>query len=194
MKKVTLICLVLTSFFACKDAPKNTTNTPTDKMAEAPTDKGGAQNNTDSVAITDVVHNFYKWYEAFANDAKRRIDYLNSKGKATKLDNTKLAAYHAEMTKSGFISKAYIDNDVAYLKKYEAEWTKNKENNNDGPLSGLDFDRVFCGQDWDIKVYTTGAVKAEGLGTNQVKATVEGSKIELVKENGKWLISKIICE
>jgi Protein of unknown function (DUF3828) len=194
MKKVTLICLVLTSFFACKDAPKNTINTPTDKMAEVPADKGGAQNNTDSVAITDVVHNFYKWYEAFANDDKRRIDYLNSKGKATKLDNTKLTTYHAELMKSGFISKVYIDNDVAYLKKYEAEWTKNKENNNDGPLSGLDFDRVFCGQDWDIKAYTTGAVKAEGLGTNQVKATVEGSKIELVKENGKWLIAKIVCE
>jgi hypothetical protein len=105
-----------------------------------------------------------------------------------------LAAYHAELMKSGFISKVYSDNDVAYLKKHEAEWQKSKENVNDGPLSGLDFDRVFCGQDWDIKAYTTGAVKAEGLGTNQVKATVEASKMELIKENGKWLISKIVCE
>jgi hypothetical protein len=32
------------------------------------------------------------------------------------------------------------------------------------------------------------------LGTNQVKTTVGGSKIELVKENGKWLIAKIFCE
>jgi hypothetical protein len=184
--------LVLASFFACQEAPKNTPQAPT--TTAQPTDKGGAQDAADLVAITDVVHNFYKWYEAFANDDKRRIDYLNSKGKATKLDMPKLAAYHAELMKSGFISKAYIDNDVTYLKKYEAEWTKNKENNNDGPLSGLDFDRVFCGQDWDIKDYTTGAVKADGLSTNQVKVTVKASKIELVKENGKWLIAKIICE
>jgi hypothetical protein len=184
--------LVLASFFACQDAPKNTTQTPT--TTAQPTDKGGAQDATDLVAITDVVHNFYKWYDAFQKNDKRTIDYLNSKGKSTKLDNTKLAAYHAEFMKSGFISKAYLDNDVTYLKKYEAEWQKNKENNNDGPLSGLDFDRVFCGQDWDIKDYTTGAVKADGLGTNQVKTTVGGSKLELVKDNGKWLISKIICK
>jgi hypothetical protein len=192
MKKIALICLVLASFSACKEAPKNTTQAPTTTVQ--PTDKGGAQNDADLVAVTDVVHNFYKWYEAFQNDDKKRIDYIDSKGKASKLDNTKLAAYHAEFIKSGFISKAYIDNDVAYLKKYEAEWKKDNENNNDGPLSGLDFDRVFCGQDWDIKDYTTGAVKAEGLGTNQVKATVKASKIELVKDNGKWLIAKIICE
>jgi hypothetical protein len=191
MKKSTFFCLILMSFLACKDAPKNAAQAPTTTAQAA--DKG-AQDAADLVAITDIIHSFYKWYEAFTNDDKRRIEYVDSKGKTSKLDNTKLAAYHAELMKSGFISKAYIDNDVAYLKKYEAEWTKNKENNNDGPLSGLDFDRVFCGQDWDIKAYTTGAVKAEGLGTNQAKATVEGSKIELAKENGKWLISKIVCE
>jgi hypothetical protein len=192
MKKSTLICFILMSFFACNDAPKNAIQAPT--TTAQPTDKGSVQDAADLVAITDVIHSFYKWYEAFTNDDKRRIDYLDSKGKTTKLDNTKLAAYHAEMMKSGFINKTYIDNDVVYLKKYEAEWTKNKENNNDGPLSGLDFDRVFCGQDWDIKVYTTGAIKAEGLGTTQVKATVGGSKLELVKEKDKWLIAKIVCE
>ncbi len=191
MKKSTLICFILTSLLACKNAPKNAAQAPTTTAQAA--DKG-AQDAADLVAVTDVIHSFYKWYEAFTNDDKKRIEYVDSKGKTSKLDNTKLADYHAELMKSGFISKAYIDNDVAYLKKYEAEWTKNKENNNDGFLSGLDFDRVFCGQDWDIKVYTTGAVKAEGSGINQAKATVEASKIELVKENGKWLIAKIACE
>jgi hypothetical protein len=194
MKNSVLICLVLTSLFACKEAPKNTADTPSDKMAEVPTDKGGTQDDGDLVAVTDVIHGFYQWYEAFTNDDKRRIEYVDSKGKTSKLDNPKLAAFHAELMKSGFISKVYLDNDMAYLKKYEAEWQKNKENNNDGPLSGLDYDRVFCGQDWDIIAFTTGAIEAEGLGTNQVKATVEASKIELVKENGKWLISKISCE
>lgn len=196
MKKSIVICLILFPFFACKEAPKNANAnaTSTAKVADTPTDKGGSQNGADSVAVTGVIHSFYKWYEAFTNDDKKRIEYVDSKGKTSKLNNAKLAAYHAELMKSGFVSKAYIDSDVAYLKKCEADWQKNKENNNDGPLSGLDYDRVFCGQDWDIKAYTTGAVKAEGIGTNQVKATVGSSKIELAKENGKWLISKIVCE
>jgi hypothetical protein len=142
------------------------------------------------VAITDVVHNFYKWYAT----TEDKLDYVDSKGKISKLDNAKLAAYHATFMKSGFVSQTYIDNDVAYLKKYEAEWQKNKENGSEEPISGLDFDRVFCGQDWEPKDYTTGAVKAEGLGTNQVKTTVGASKLELVKENGRWLIAKIACE
>jgi hypothetical protein len=191
MKKSIFFCLLLMPFLGCKDAPKNTEQAPTTTDAA---DKGGAIDAADLAAITDVVHHFYKWYDVFQQDDKRAINYLNSKGKATKLDNTKLAAYHAEMMKSGFISKVYIDNDIAYLKKYEAEWLKNNENNSDGPLSGLDFDRVFCGQDWDIKDYTTGAIKAEGIGANQVKATVKANKIELVKENGLWLIAKIGCE
>lgn len=191
MKKSILFCLALASFFACQEAPKKTTQPPT---TTEPTDKSGAQNDSDLVAVTDVIHSFYKWYAALIDDNKRSIEYINSKGKTSKLDNTKLATYHAELMKSSFISKAYIDNDVAYLKKYEAEWQKNKENGNDGPLSGLDFDRVYCGQDWDIKAYTTGVIKADGLGTNQVKTTVEGSKLELVKEDGKWLIAKITCK
>lgn len=194
MKKIALICLVLASFFACKEAPKKTsTTTPTDKTAEVPTNKSGAPDGSDLVAVTDVIHRFYKWYETFTNDAKKRIEYIDSKGKTAKLDPTKLAAYHAEWMKSGFISKAYIDNDVAYLKEQEAEWKKNNEKGQGEVLTGMDSDRVFCGQDWEPKAYTTGAVKAEGLGTNQVKATVEGNTIELVKENGKWLISKISC-
>ena len=117
MKNSVLICLVLTSLFACKEAPKNSADTPSDKITEVPTDKSGAQDDGDLVAVTDVIHSFYQWYEAFTNDDKRNIDYLDSKGKTTKLDNSKVNAFHAEFMKSGFISKVYIDNDMAYLKK-----------------------------------------------------------------------------
>lgn len=194
MKKLTIICLTLATFLACNEAPKS--NTPTEKPADKPADKGVNQvdSNTDLTAITDLVHNFYKWYETFASDEKRNINYLNMKSKVTKLDNAKVVAFHAELMKSSFLSQTYIDNDAAYLKKYEADWQKNKENANEEPLSGMDYDRVFCGQDWDPKEYTTGTLKVDGLGTNQVKTTVGASKLELVKENGKWLISKITCE
>ena len=106
----------------------------------------------------------------------------------------KVTAYHAQMMKSGFLSQAYIDNDLAYLKKYEAIWAENKENGNELPLSGEDYNRVFCGQDNDPKDYISGTLKVDLIGTNQAKTTKGDSKLELVKENGKWLISKISCE
>ncbi len=181
--KIISICLALASFFACNEAPKN--NTSTDNPGVNLVDS-----NTELTAITDVVHNFYKWYSS----GIERIEYVDSKGKFSKLDMAKVAAHHAQMMKSGFLSQAYIDNDMAYLKKYEAIWAKDNENGNEAPLSGADYNRVYCGQDWDPIEYTTGTLKVDGLGTNQVKTTVGASKLELVKENGKWLISKISCE
>jgi hypothetical protein len=195
MKKVTLLCLVLTSIFACKEAAKNTSaSTPTDKVAEVPTNQSGTLSEADKVAITDAAHNFYKWYETFIFDDKRSVPFIDFGGKAAMLDNANLTIYHAELMKSGLISQAFIDNDLTFLKGNEAEWIKNNEDGGDGPLTGMDYERFFCGQDYDIKAYTTGPVKFEGFGTNPAKATIETSKIELVKENGKWLIAKISCE
>ena len=181
--KFSTLCLAFLIAFSCTEAPKSTTS-----------EKTASQNNADSIAITDAVHNFYKWYDAFTQDQNRNINYVDSKGKASKLDMAQVAVYHAELMKSGFLSKTYFDNDLTYLKKYEAEWQKNNENNEEGPLSGLDYDRIFCGQDWDLATYTTGALKLNGLGTNQVKTLIGTNKLELAKENGKWLIAKIDCE
>lgn len=175
MRKLLVFCLVLSSFLACQEAPKK--NASGDPKAE-------------SAAITDVVHSFYKWYPPAGIE---RIEYVDLEGEFSKLDMEKVAAYHAEMMKSGFLSQAYIDNDLAYLKKYEAIWAQNKENGNEEPLSGYDYDRVYCGQDWDPKEYTTGTLEVDLIGTNQAKTTVGDSKLELVKEDGKWLISKITC-
>ncbi|MBK9491193.1 MAG: hypothetical protein IPO07_22205 [Haliscomenobacter sp.] len=174
MRKLFVVFLALASFSACQEAPKN--NETTDPKVEL-------------AAITDVVHNFYKWYSS----GIERIDYVDSKGKFSKLDMAKVAAYHAQMMKSGFLSQAFIDNDMAYLKKYEAIWAKDKENGNEFPLSGEDHNRVFCGQDNDPKDYISGTLKVDLIGTNQAKTTNGDSKLELVKENGKWLISKIYC-
>ncbi|TAD85835.1 MAG: hypothetical protein EAY75_10335 [Bacteroidetes bacterium] len=197
MKNVTLICLVLTCFFACKNAPESTTSAKEQSPAETPvktevpTGSGSSKDDNDLAAITAAVHNFYKWYETFTNTD---YDFLDNTGKSSKLDNSKLNGYHAALLKSGLLSATYIDNDLAYLKKFEAIWKQGGENVTDGPLSGLDFDRIFCGQDWDVVAYKTGAVKVDVVSANEAKASIEGSKLDLVKENGKWLISKITCE
>ena len=181
MRKLFVVFLALASFSACQEAPKN--NETTDPKVEL-------------AAITDVVHNFYKWYPPAGIE---RIEYVDSEGEFSKLDMAKVAAYHAQMMKSGFLSQAFIDNDMAYLKKYEAIWAKGKENGNEFPLSGLDYDRFLCSQEIeDFKLLTTAPVEVQGLGTEKVIAILDledytAKKFELVKENGKWLISKITC-
>ena len=186
MRKLFVFFLALASFSACQEAPKN--NAPTDQTGVDEVDL-----KAELAAITDVVHNFYNWYITFTGDEKRNVNYLDMKSKVTKLDNAKVAVYHAELMKSGFLSKSYIDHDLAELKNFEAIWQKGKENVNEFPITGMDRNRVFCGQDWDTEAFTTRAIQAETLGTNQVKVAIEHAELELTKENGKWLISKITC-
>ena len=177
MRKLFVVCLALASFFACQEAPKN--NAPGNPQAEL-------------AAITAMVIDFYNWYTYEVNSEAINYDYIDSKGEFLKLDMAKVAVYHAQMMKSGFLSQAYIDNDMAYLKKYEAIWAKNKKNDYNGLFSGEPNDRILCGLDSN-PYNIVSKLKIDLIGTNKAKTTRGNSKLELVKENGKWLISKIYC-
>lgn len=166
---------------------------------EAPADNGASQDDPDLVAINDAIHGFYAWYETSSNPLFD-INFVKPGMPAT-LDLAKLDAYFAILKQSGFISQAYIDGEKAYLKNLEATAWKN-ENSEEGPLTGLDYDRFFCAQDFVIDFWKTAPVSAEGLGTDKAKATMSGDEggsprtqqFELVKENGKWLIAAVVCD
>lgn len=193
MKYLLFFSLAVFSFFSCKNSTNNS-----DQTTDEPTGSAGSQDHPDLAAITDVIHNFYKWYGTA--QAAIDINYLNLEGKYPKLDNANVDAYYELIAASGFISNEYVESEKAYLKKCEAAWEKEKYE--DGPLPGLDADRFFCAQDWDLNFWTMSPVTAEGLGTDRVKATMSGTeggspqerKFELKKENGKWLITKIECD
>ena len=178
MRKLFVVCLALASFSACQEAPKN--NAPGDPQAEY-------------AAITAMVIDFYNWYTYEVNSEAINYDYIDSKGEFSKLDMAKLAVYHAQMMKSGFLSQTYIDNDLAYLKKHEAIWAKNKENDFNDLFSGDPLDRILCGLDSN-PYNIVSRLKIDLIGTNKAKTTRGNSKLELVKENGKWLIAKISCQ
>lgn len=195
MKYLLIFCLAVFSFSACQNTASKTDQTTT----EEPTDSGESQDDPDLVAITDVIHNFYQWYED-AQEKLKDIKIVNYGGKHLTLNKANVDAYFDKIFKSGFISKEYIEGEKAYLSKWEAEWQKEVYEDGDAP-TGLDADRFFCAQDYDIKFWTTAPVGAEGLGTETVKATMSGDeggspreqKFELKKENGKWMITKIEC-
>jgi hypothetical protein len=192
MKYFLLFILTSSLCFSCKNSTPDTD--------PIPTDTGGSQDDPDLVAINDAVHDFYKWYDANMEELSN-IQIVKGSGNATTLVSEQLDTYHAMLLKSGFISQEYVNEDKSYLKNLEATAWKN-ENVEEGPLTGLDYDRFLCAQDWDINFWTTAPVGAEGLGTDRVKATLSGTEggspreqmIELKKENGKWLIAKIDCE
>ena len=71
---------------------------------------------------------------------------------------------------------------------------KDNDNGNQANLSGENYDRVFCRQGWDQKVYTKSKVKEDKLSSNQEIIRVGVSKLALVKGNRKWIIAKINCE
>jgi len=195
MKYLLFCCLAVFSCFSCK----NTSSPNTAPTTAEPTGKGGSQDELDRVAINNVIHNFYKWYEA-NEKALVDINYIKG-GKSSTLDHPKLDAYFALLSKSGYIGQAYIDSERAYLKNLEATAWKH-ENVEEETLTGLDYARLFCAQDWDIAFWKTAPITAQGLGTEKVTAMMTGEegsvkreqKFELVKENGKWVIAKIVCD
>ena len=189
MKYLLLLCLTLFSLSACQ----NTAN-----KSNQSTKTGSTLTDADQEAITDVIHNFYQWYNDSINSLQG-MEYINY-GKHLTLNMAKVDTYFEQFLKTGFISKEYVEGEKDYLKALEADWKKTEYE--DGPVDGLDYDRFFCAQDWDIKFWTTAPVEVEGLGTDRVSATMSGDEgggertqnFELKKENGKWLISKIDCE
>lgn len=201
IKNLILLCFSILGFFACKDAPKEVKN-ETPKTTTEPTDSGKTQDDPDQVAITDVIHNFYKWYDTFLQDDKNSINFTNDKGKHLSLDLPKLDTYLTKVKASGLVSSIFIDNEKAYYKKCEQAWKKEGKDSLEGPPTGMDADHFFCAQDWEISFWTTSFVDVKKLGTDKAIAIMTGTeggspkaqKFELTKENGKWLLTKIECD
>lgn len=202
--RLLLMCIIFVGFIGCKDTTSKTeapkTETPKTETTEIdPPDDGGSQDHPDLVEINDVIHQFYTWYESNA-ERIAKINYIKS-GKPATLDNAKLDAYHAQLLTSGSLSQVYIDGDRAYLKNLEGTAWKN-ENVEEEPLTGLDFDKFYCAQDSDINFWKTAPVTADGLGTAKSTAIMSGmeggspreQQFEMLKENGKWKIAKIVCK
>ncbi len=196
MKYAILLFCTAFSLFSCS----NNQSAGSDQTSEeVPTDTGGSQDDPDLVAIDACIHGFYQWNETNMGTLAN-INYVKV-GKPATLDIPKLTAYFTQLKESGFISQAYIDSETAYVKNLEATAWK-AEDVGEGPLTGLDYDRFTCSQDYDLTFWKTAPVSAEGLGTDKAIATMAGmeggspreQKFELVKENGKWLIAKILCE
>lgn len=177
MKQLFPVLLLLLSILACKNKP-------------APT-----QNDLDLAAISETIHKFAQWANDFSNGPTEDQMILDLKGKYARIDSTLLNRYLARIQASGFVSDKFLDGERAYYQKCEPFWQKE---NKDEILTGMDDNRFFHAQDWDLKQWTTTPVNAiEGLGTDEVTATMNNTDgtpfvtYTLEKESDKWLITGI---
>lgn len=187
MRKQLCLGFLLFSLIACKERLSNEKTSPI------------GQDDPDILAITNTVHDFYQWYDAFVRDTNRDINFTDARGKYIKLDRAKLDRYFNNLKASGYISDEYIAGEKDFLNKCEPLWqTEGK----DAPLTCLDYNRIFCAQDWDLEFWTKAPVSIETLGADRVMATLSGTEggspraqqLEMKKEKGKWLIARVVCD
>jgi hypothetical protein len=186
MKKNILLSLsMMMIFFACQESPTKTMTETSDISA-------------DSTAITTVIHDFYEWYGDFVMGEKSII-FIKEENGHNVLDLPLLDEYLAKFQATELVSNQFIDRQIAYYRACEKIWQK--ESADDIP-SGLDADKYFCGQDYDINFWIKSPVRLESIDGNKVIATMYGMEgdlpkeqnFELVKENNKWLLSEIECD
>lgn len=185
MKHLFLVCSAFLLLYACGDsASKNEAQSP---LA------------ADSTAIAGQIHGFYQWYDKTVNANVNTSNFVVTVDGHYALDLSLMDQYYASFNQSGFVSPSFIDGEMDYFKVCEKLWLNEAA---DGPPLGMDADKYFCGQDWDIKYFTESPLKIYSIEDNKASVALVGKgydgvmerKFELVKIGDKWLIEKIECD
>jgi Protein of unknown function (DUF3828) len=155
--------------------------------------------SNDSTEIAATIHGFFTWYDALQQDTTKPFDITNNSGKHLTINEKALKIYLGEFQKSGFVTESFVANEFDYYQKCAKLWQN--ETVDDVP-SGMDADKMFCAQDWDINMWTKLPVRIVKTDDTHIKATLYAKDtngdferhFELTKENGKWLLSKVVCD
>jgi hypothetical protein len=185
MKHLTITALFMLLLCSCQEETKKTSET----SAVA----------ADSTAIADAIHGFYQWYDQSIRARTTDIDFTKVVNNHYALDLPLLEKYLANIKTSGFVSAEFLDNEMAFYQSCEKLWQKEEA---EGSPIGMDADKYFCAQDWDLNFWTKAPVRFKAMGDDKVAATlydtVDGSpfehNFELKKEGGKWLLTQIECD
>ena len=150
----------------------------------------------DTTEIRESVQGFFAWYEQH-QDALGHIRFIQDTPHHLKLNEDSLHAYLELLRSSGFISDELLENETRFYRACAKIWKTQKENE---IPAGLAMDRFHCALDY-IAPYKNGQVSSELHGDSALATlTLHGHNGEqadfhyqMRKENGKWLLSKLMC-
>jgi hypothetical protein len=163
-------------------------------------DPEAAARAADSTAIAATIHGFYQWYDHNIKDRSKDVDFTKVSGKHLVLDFPLLEKYLSNIKSSGFVSDDFLENDRTYYRACEKIWKT--EEYEDAPQTGMDADKYFCAQDYELDYWVKSPVRVTIGDTDVATATLYGQYVgdlkemnfELKKENGKWLLTNIECD
>lgn len=156
--------------------------------------------NADSVGMADALHQFFKWYGAEEEALGKKMDFINTSGKHPTMDLNLLAKYLGEYKKSGAVCEEFVQNETIFYRACSLAW----ENEQAGDvLTGFEVDRYYCQQDVELSEFlqagVTYALDDKDRATVQLMLNPNGPNggprsFEMKKENGHWLLSKVLCD
>jgi hypothetical protein len=157
-----------------------------------------ADRSQDSIAITEAVHNFYKWYNA--NGEQLGYDFVKVEGERVVFDEAKLMERLSRFKESGAVSEFFIQNELAFYRTCARRWAVEKPGD---VLPGMEMDKYYCAQDGDFEAFATDPVHITHWHPKRAVARLTFKDpapngphrdFELLKEDGKWLIVLVACD
>lgn len=190
MKNLIFIVCLMISLAACGEK---------ETSAEQQAAKSIPSVNADSIGMANALHTFFQWYSTTGMGLIDKISFIDQKGKYPKLDEAQLAKYFEEFIKSGVVSAEFVTNETKYYQECATAW---KDEESGEVISCMDYDRYYCGQDFEEKEFLSAGVTANITGdraTVMLMLDPKGynggpRKFDMKKEDGKWLLSKVGCE
>jgi hypothetical protein len=154
--------------------------------------------NSDSTAIAETIHAFYKWYAETGDQLSQKFKFIQTNGQHANIDEAMLAQYFAEFAKTGLVSAALVADETRFYQACAALW---KNEAAGGRLPGLDIDRYYCQNDPEISEFLTAGVNFRIRGDiakvrlmlKELGPNHGAREYEMKKENGKWLLAKLRC-
>lgn len=158
----------------------------------------GTERERDSLAITNTIHDFYKWYEVFSLDTNTQINFVVDKDEHLALDESRMKEYYVHFMNTGLVDTSLVIAEYAFYRDCEKIW---KTQPLDEVPYGLDGDKFFCAQDWEVSFWTSAPIKIMELNKHHARVALFGivfkqpleREFELKKVGGKWLLSNVKC-
>ena len=187
MHYIVILCFIV--FVSCKSEPKINDNSNSNQAV-----LGSEEIINDTLAMTNTVIDFLKWYKKNYEEANSfGLTYQDKQG-YYHVSLKECESYLNFLKSSGFISDTYVNEWTKYFKD-KAEYMENNLQN-EGPPEGFEFDLVWITQEPEELLKAIDSLKLV-VGTNDGKQALLqmagdwGYEIELEKVEGIWLIAYI---